>query len=189
MPDEPEVLGLLSLMLLIDSRRLARTDAAGEFCPLEEQDRSLWDRAQIEEGTRLAQRSLRMRNPGPYQVQAAIAALHAEASRPEDTDWRQIAMLYNQLLKLQPHAIVALNRAAAASMAWGPEAGLRLMAEAEAEGSLSHYYVAHGARADLLRRSGRFAEAAAAYRRAIELCTNPVEARFFQRRLREIGAV
>ncbi len=120
MPDEPEVIGLLALTLLIDSRRVARTDGAGDLLTLEEQDRSLWDAARISEGQALVERSLRMRRPGRYQLQAAIAALHAESSKPEDTDWTQIALLYGELLRLQPSAIVELNRAAAVAMAFGP---------------------------------------------------------------------
>ena len=189
MPDEPEVLGLLSLMLLIDSRRTARTDEHGEMLTLEEQDRSLWDRKRIEEGAALAERSLRMRRPGPYQLQAAIAALHAEPERPEDTDWQQIALLYNELLRIQPTAIVELNRAAAVAMAYGPDRGLMMLDNLEREdASLRDYYLLHAARADLLRRASRFDEASMAYRRAMELCPNPVEVRYLRRRMREMGA-
>ncbi len=187
MPDEPEVQGLLALMLLIDSRRAARTDADGDLVTLEEQDRSLWDRRRIEEGQELVERSLRARRPGPYQLQAAIAALHAEPQRPEDTDWTQIALLYSELLRRTPSAVVELNRAAAVAMAFGPEAGLRLIDDLESAGELSDYYLTHAARADLLRRAGRNAEAAAAYRRALELCSNPVEVRYLRRRLHEVG--
>ena len=187
MPDEPEVLGLLALMLLIDSRRKARVDASGELLTLEEQDRSLWDRGRIEEGTALAQRALRMRRAGPYQLQAAIAALHAEPARAADTDWPQIAGLYNQLMRLQPSPVVELNRAAAAAMAWGPDAGLRLIEALETGGLLSDYYLLHAAKADLLRRGGRYDDSALAYRRALELSVNPVESRYLQRRLREVS--
>jgi RNA polymerase sigma-70 factor (ECF subfamily) len=187
MPDEPEVLGLLALMLLIDSRRNARTDAAGDLLTLEEQDRSLWDRARIEEGTAMAQRALRMRRAGPYQLQAAIAALHAEPERPEDTDWRQIAHLYTELIHRQPGPIVELNRAAAVAMASVPDAGLRIIEALEAGGELTDYYLLHAAKADLLRRAGRHGAAAVAYRRAIELSLNPVESRYLQRRLREVS--
>ena len=187
MPDEPEVLGLLALMLLIDSRRNARLDAAGEMLTLEEQDRARWDRGRIEEGVSLTQRALRMRHAGPYQVQAAIAALHAVPQRPEDTDWPQIAALYNELLRLQPTPIVELNRAAAVAMAWGPDHGLRLIDALEADGELSGYYLLYGAKADLLRRSGRFEDASTAYRRALKLCVNAVESRYLQRRLREVS--
>jgi RNA polymerase sigma-70 factor (ECF subfamily) len=188
MPDEPEVLGLLSLMLLIDSRRVGRTDSRGDMLTLEEQDRSLWDRGRIEEGAALAQRSLQMRRPGPYQLQAAIAALHAEPARPDDTDWRQIALLYNELLRIQPTAVVELNRAAAVAMAYGPDRGLALLDNLEAQdGSLAGYYLMHAARADLLRRAGWFDEASKSYRRAMELCPNPVEVRYLRRRMREMG--
>jgi RNA polymerase sigma-70 factor (ECF subfamily) len=186
MPDEPEVQGLLALMLLIDSRRRARTDAAGDLITLEEQDRSLWDRQRIEEGQTLVERSLRARRPGAYQLQAAIAALHAEPLRPEDTDWTEIALLYSALQRRAPSAVVELNRAAAVAMAFGPEAGLRLIDDIEASGQLSDYYLTHAARADLLRRAGRNEEAAVAYRRALSLCANPVEVRYLQRRLQEV---
>jgi RNA polymerase sigma-70 factor (ECF subfamily) len=187
MPDEPEVLGLLALMLLIDSRRNARTDASGEMLTLEEQDRSRWDRQRIDEGTTLAQRALRMRRPGPFQLQAAIAALHAEPPRAEDTDWPQIAALYNELLRRQPSAVVELNRAAAVAMAWGPGDGLRLIEDLEAQGELADYYILHAAKADLLRRAGRPEESVVAYERSLALCVNPVESRYLQRRLREVG--
>jgi RNA polymerase sigma-70 factor (ECF subfamily) len=186
MPDEPEVMGLLALALLIDSRRAARTDAVGDLLTLEEQDRSLWDAQRIEEGRGLVERSLRMRRPGPYQLQAAIAALHAESPRPEDTDWTQIALLYGELLRFQPGAVVELNRAAAVAMAFGPEAGLKLLDALDVSGELAGYYLAHAARADLLRRAGNHYEAAASYRSAIELCRNPVETRYLRRRLEEV---
>ena len=186
MPDEPEALGLLALMILIDARRAARTDAAGDLITLEEQDRSRWDRARIVEGSALVERSLRMRRPGPFQLQAAIAALHAEPERPEDADWPQIALLYGQLLRFEPSPIVELNRAAAVGMTSGPEAGLRLIERLEAEGPLAQYHLLHGSRADLLRRAGRFDEAAAAYQRALDLCRNPVERRYLERRLGEV---
>lgn len=186
MPDESEALGLLALMILIDARREARTDEAGDLLTLEEQDRSRWDRGRISEGTLLAERSLRMRPPGPFPLQAAIAALHAEPDRPQDADWSQIALLYGQLQRLQPSPVVNLNRAAAIGMARGPEAGLRLMDEIEVEGSLARYHLLHASRADLLRRAGRLNEAATSYRRAFELCSNPVELRYLQRRLKEV---
>ena len=186
MPDEPEVLGLLALILLIDSRRRARTDALGDMLTLEEQDRDLWDRERIDEGTRLVERALRMRRPGPYQLQAAIAALHAEPARPEDTDWPQIVALYSKLLRLQPSPVVELNRAAATAMAYGPEEGLLIIESLDAGGSLEGYYLLHAARADLLRRAGRPDEAMRAYERALELCVNPVEIRYLQRRLQEV---
>jgi RNA polymerase sigma-70 factor (ECF subfamily) len=187
MPDEPEVQGLLALMLLNDSRRYARTDAKGDLVTLEEQDRSQWDRQRIDEGLELAGRALRARRPGPYQLQAAIAALHSEAARPEDTDWTQIALLYGELQRRAPSPVVELNRAAAVAAASGPEAGLQLI-DRLAQGELAEYYLAHAARADLLRRAGRPQEAAAAYRRALQLCVNPVEQRYLRRRLEEVGA-
>jgi RNA polymerase sigma-70 factor (ECF subfamily) len=186
MPDEPEVLALLALMILIDARREARTDAAGDLITLEEQDRSQWDRARIGEGSALVERSLRMRRLGPFQLQAAIAALHAEPERPDNADWPQVALLYGELYRFQPTPVVKLNRAAAIGMAVAPEAGLRLIDEIEAEGSLTRYHLLHASRGDLLRRAGRFDEAAAAYRRALELCSNPVESRYLERRLREV---
>jgi RNA polymerase sigma-70 factor, ECF subfamily len=186
MPDEPEVMGLLGLMLLIDSRRSARTDTAGDLLTLEEQDRSLWDSMRIEEGRELVERSLRMRHPGPYQLQAAIAALHAESQRSDDTDWIQIALLYSELMRFQPGPIVELNRAVAVAMAFGPDTGLKLLDDIEGDGELAGYYLAHAARADFLRRAGKRDEAAVSYRRSIELCGNPVEARYLQRRLSEV---
>ena len=187
MPDEPEVLGLLALMLLQDSRRETRVSPQGELVLLEDQDRSRWDRAEIEEGTALVDRTLRLGRPGPYQIQAAVAALHAGAAgRPEDTDWAQIALLYDRLAELQPTPVVALNRAAAVAMAEGPERGLVLMEPLA--GTLDRYHLFHAARADLLRRLGRQKESADAYRRALALASNEVERRFLERRLREVGA-
>jgi RNA polymerase sigma-70 factor (ECF subfamily) len=185
MPDEPEALGLLALMLLHDSRREARVSAAGELVLLEDQDRSRWDRAEIEEGVALVERSLQMGRLGRYQVQAAIAAVHAEAMRPEDTDWDQIALLYGELARLQPTAVVELNRAVAVAMALGPEQGLGLMDPLAEELDRYHWY--HSARADLLRRLDRRKEATAAYRRALELASNAVERRFLQRRISEVA--
>ncbi|HEY7268741.1 MAG TPA: sigma-70 family RNA polymerase sigma factor [Dehalococcoidia bacterium] len=184
MPDEPDPYALLALMLLHDSRREARTDD-GELVVLEEQDRSRWDRAEIEEGLALLDRSIRLlsgRRPGAYQLQAAIAATHARAASPEATDWREIANLYGALLRIGDTPVVRLNRAAALAMAEGPETGLRLMAELD----LDEFHLLHAARADLLRRLGRRAEAAAAYDRAIALCTNAVERRYLERRLAEV---
>jgi RNA polymerase sigma-70 factor (ECF subfamily) len=187
MPDEPEVMGLLALMLLIDSRRAARIDATGEMLTLEEQDRSLWNRALIEEGAALVQKALRARRAGPYQIQAAIAALHSEPASPEETDWRQIVLLYNELYRIEPSPVVDLNRAAATGMAFGPEAGLHALDELSEAAALTDYYLAHAARADLLRRAGLYNEAGEAYRRALELCPNPVEVCFLRRRLREVA--
>jgi RNA polymerase sigma-70 factor, ECF subfamily len=186
MPDEPEVMGLLGLMLLIDSRRAARTDASGDLLTLEEQDRALWDADRIEEGRKLVEGSLGRRRPGPYQLQGAIAAVHAESERPEATDWVQIALLYSQLLRFQPGPVVELNRAVAVAMAFGPEAGLKLLDDVETGGELAEYHLAHAARADFLRRLGRSEEAAISYRRAAELCGNPAEVRYLRRRLTEV---
>lgn len=186
MPDEPEALGLLALMMLHDSRRHARTDRSGKLVTLEDQDRSLWDRAQIEEGAALLDRAIRTRKPGPFQIQAAIAALHATAPAPGDTDWSQIAVLYERLLRFQPSAVIELNRAAAVAMARGPDEGLRLLDELAVSGVLEQYHLLHAARADLLRRSHRVAEAGVAYRRALDLCSNPVEREYLERRLAEV---
>jgi RNA polymerase sigma-70 factor (ECF subfamily) len=179
MPDEPEVLGLLALMLLHDARRDARLDAAGELVLLEDQDRSLWDAAQIEEGRRVLDRALPLRRPGPYQVQAAIASLHLE---PE-TDWPQIALLYQRLGCFAPSPVVELNRAVAVAMAEGPDRGLELI---DSIGGLDGYRHLHSARADLLRRLGRGSEAADSYRRALELGPQPAERAFLERRLAEV---
>jgi RNA polymerase sigma-70 factor (ECF subfamily) len=186
MPDEPEVLGLLGLMLLHDARRDARAGPGGDLIVLEEQDRALWHREQIAEGASLAERALRMRRAGPYQIQAAIAALHCEAQRAEETDWPQIAALYDELLRLQPTPVVALNRAAAVALARSPEDGLRLLDDEALASALDGYYLYHAARGDLLRRAGRKTDAAAAYRRALELATNAVERAYLERRLREV---
>ncbi len=179
MPDEPEVLGLEALMLLHASRTRARTGAGGELVLLEDQDRSLWDRDLISRGAALLDRAVALRSPGPYQLQAAIAALHAQAAAPGETDWRQIALLYGELARLQPSPVVELNRAVAVAMACGPDAGLELL-----DGlPLERYQHFHSARADLLRRSGRSAEARVEYERARELATNPAERAFLERRL------
>ena len=179
MPDEPEVLGLEALMLLQASRTHARTGAGGELVLLEDQDRSLWDDDLISRGAALLDRAVALRRPGPYQLQAAIAALHAQAAAPEDTDWRQIALLYRELARLQPSPVVELNRAVAVAMADGPDAGLELL-----DGlPLDRYHLFHSARADLLRRSGRPEEARVEYERARELATNPAERAFLERRL------
>ena len=185
MPDEPENLGLLALMLLQDSRRDARINARGELVTLEEQDRSLWDRIEIEEGLRLVETALRLRRVGAYQLQAAIAAVHAEAKAAGETDWRQIVALYAELKRINPSPIVALNHAAAVAMSEGCEQGLRLIEAAGASGKLDHYYFFHAARADLLRRLGRTQEAQAAYSRALQLTANQVEQKYIRRRLAE----
>ncbi|MFJ6084637.1 RNA polymerase sigma factor [Streptomyces sp. NPDC092369] len=188
MPDEPEVLGLLALLLLHDSRRHARVDGAGELMTLEDQDRGAWDRAEIDEGAALVERALRRGSPGPYQIQAAIAACHTTAGTAEETDWADIAALYGELARFVPSAVVRLNRAVAVGMAEGPEAGLTLVAELEQEGELADYHLLPATRADLLRRDGRVKEAAEAYRQALELVENEAERRFLERRLVECGA-
>ncbi len=191
MPREREVLGLAALMLLQDSRRAARVDADGELVLLADQDRSLWDRDQIAEGVELASRALGRRNargvpmpPGPYALQAAIAARHAIAARAEDTDWAAILRLYDWLALVQPSPVVELNRAVALAIAEGPERGLEAIDRIE---GLDAYQHLHSARADLLARLGRDAEASAAYGRALELATNPVERSFLDRRLAELA--
>jgi len=187
LPGETEAEGLLALMLLHDARRPSRTAADGTLVPLEEQDRTLWDRALIEEGTRVLDGAVARGRPGPYQLQAAIAALHARATRPEDTDWAQIAALYGALLRTTPGPIVELNAAAAVAMAQGPEVGLEWMARIERSGALNGYHRLPAAQADLLRRLGRVAEARAAYRRALALVRHPAERRFLERRVTELG--
>jgi RNA polymerase sigma-70 factor, ECF subfamily len=184
MPDEPEVLGLVALMLLQDSRRDARVSADGELVLLEDQDRSRWDAGQIAEGAALVDRAMRLGRPGPYQLQAAIATLHATSKGAEDTDWPQVALLYERLLEHQPWPVIELNRAVAVAMAEGSERGLELMMPLARP--LHRYYLYHAARADLLRRLGRNGEAAASYRRALELASNDVERRFLRRRLTEV---
>ena len=183
MPDEPENLGLLALMLLQDSRRNARLSCDGSLATLEEQDRSKWDREQIEAGLELVKRALRMRAPGNYQLQAAIAAVHAEAVTALETDWRQIALLYEELARRNPSPVIRLNQAVAIAMSQGVEYGLALMDTLESSGSLESYYLLPAARADLLRRLGRSAEAAEAYRKAIALAANSVERAYLNRRL------
>jgi RNA polymerase sigma-70 factor (ECF subfamily) len=185
MPGEPEVLGLLALLLLQHSRHEARVDAAGDLVLLEEQDRSRWDHEMIDEGVRVLETAIGTGAAGPYQLQAAIASLHAQAPRAEDTDWPQIAALYTVLLRVQSSPVVALNRAVAIAMADGPNAALPLI---EALGDdLEGYHLFHAGRADLLRRLDRGVEAAGAYRRALELATNPQERAFLERRLLEMG--
>jgi RNA polymerase sigma-70 factor, ECF subfamily len=183
MPGEPETIGLFALMLLQHSRRHARVDDNGELVLLEDQDRSRWDQEMIDEGLALIDAAVEMRRPGPYQVQAAIAALHARAPRPEDTDWPQIATLYRGLKGMWPSPVIELNRAVAVAMADGPDAGLALLEPLADE--LERYHLFHAARADLLRRSGRSNEAELEYRRALDLVTNPVERKYLQQRLAE----
>ncbi|MFJ8005227.1 RNA polymerase sigma factor [Streptomyces fagopyri] len=185
MPDEPEALGLLALLLLHDSRRDTRVDAAGDLVTLEDQDRTAWDRAAIDEGAALLETALRRGRPGPYQIQAAIAACHTTAVTAGGTDWADIAALYGELARLVPSAVVRLNRAVAVGMAEGPEAGLALVTELERTGELHGYHLLAATRADLLRRTGRTAEAAEAYARALELVENAAERRFLERRLAE----
>jgi RNA polymerase sigma-70 factor, ECF subfamily len=182
-PTDPEGLGLLALMLLHDSRREARVDTAGALVTLEEQDRSVWDRAQIDEGLQLVESALRMGRVGPYQLQAAIAALHAEAASPAETDWAQIAALYGELGRIQPSPVVQLNGAVAIGMSEGPHRGLALIDELGTSGKLDRYHLFHAARADMLRRLGSFEAAAEAYRRALALMANGVERAYLERRL------
>ncbi len=182
LPDA-EAIGLLALMLLQDSRRDARLSPDGQLLRLDEQDRSLWHRAQIEEGCALAQRALGSRRIGPYSLQAAIAAVHAEAAAPEDTDWAQIVGLYDVLLRIEPSPVVALNRAVAVAMRDGPAAGLALVDEILLGGALDDYHLAHAARADFCRRLGREQEAREAYRRALALAQQGPERDFLQRQL------
>jgi RNA polymerase sigma-70 factor (ECF subfamily) len=185
---EPEAIGLLALMLLHDSRRAARTSAEGEILLLDVQDRTLWNREQIDEGLELVERALSLRRFGPYTLQATIAAVHAEARESADTDWTQIAGLYDVLMRVEPSPVVELNRAAAIAMRDGPEAGLTLIDAIFARGDLADYHFAYSARADLCRRLGRTAEAIAAYERAAALTSLAPERRFFERRLRELRA-
>jgi RNA polymerase sigma-70 factor, ECF subfamily len=185
---EPEAIGLLALMLLHEARRPARTTAEGEIVLLEEQDRSLWDRDQIAEGVRLVEQALASRRFGPYTLQAAIAAVHAEAPTPDATDWRQIVGLYDVLLRVEPTPVVELNRAAAVAMRDGPAAGLKLIDAILARGELDGYQLAHSARADLFRRLGQTTEAVGAYQQALTLATQGPARRFLERRLRELGA-
>ena len=187
--ENAEALGLLALMLLHDARRLARTGDDGELVLLEAQNRSQWNKAQIEAGTAVLEKALHMRKPGPYQIQAAIAALHAEAAVSSDTDWPQIVALYGELMKHAPSPVVALNRAAAVAMVEGPMRGLGLLDDLGKSGALDHYHLFHAARADLLRRAGFFAEAADAYTVALDLCQNSVEKRYLRRRLSELGNI
>jgi RNA polymerase sigma-70 factor (ECF subfamily) len=187
MPDEPEALGLLALMLLQDSRRAARVTPAGELVTLEDQDRSLWDRPAIAEASAVLDRAVRLRAPGPFQLQAAIAACHAHARAAADTDWPQIAILYRRLSELVPTPVVLLNHAVAVAMADGPVAGLMLVEELDRAGVLAGYYLLPATLADLHRRLGRRDEAADGYRRALELAPTDAERRFLARRLSELA--
>jgi RNA polymerase sigma-70 factor (ECF subfamily) len=186
MPDEPEALGLLALMLLHHSRSATRVDDAGEMVPLEEQDRTRWDREAITEGVDLLKSALRLGRSGPYQLQAAIAACHATAPRAAATDWVQIAALYGELAEVVASPVVRLNRAVAVAMAEGPAAGLELVEALEASGELAEYHLLPATRADLLRRLRRPEDAAAAYREALELVATDAERRYLARRLAEV---
>jgi len=188
MPDDPEILGLLALMLLHDSRRYARVDDAGVLVPLEEQDRSRWSQDQIDEGLAALDLAVAMAQRGPYQVQAAIVALHARAATPEETDWRQIAALYGTLAIMHPSPVVHLNHAVAVAMAEGPAVGLRLLDALEQSGTLRAYHLLPAARADLHRRAGQLHEAAQAYTAAIALTTNEGERAYLYRRLEALAA-
>jgi RNA polymerase sigma-70 factor (ECF subfamily) len=184
---EPEVIGLLALMLLQESRRAARTSPAGELILLENQDRSLWNRSHIEEGLALLKKALSSRRFGPYTLQAAIAAVHAEAESVAATDWRQIVSIYDQLVRIQPSPIVHLNRAVAIGLRDGPEAGLTQIDAVLKDGELANYYLAHSARADMCRRLGRTAEARSSYEKALALTQQEPERQFLQERIRKLS--
>jgi RNA polymerase sigma-70 factor (ECF subfamily) len=183
---EPEVMGLLGLMLLQESRRAARTSSNGNLILLEQQDRSLWNRDQIDEGISLTQSALRSRRFGAYTLQAAIASVHAESPSAVSTDWRRITRLYDLLLRIQPSPVVELNRAVAIAMCEGPEQGLRLIDDLLAREPLSHYHLAHSARADLCRRLGRIPDARASYEKALTLARQEPERKFLQERIRQL---
>jgi len=182
----PEIMGLLSLMLLHESRHAARTSPAGELILLENQDRSLWNREQIAEGVALLEKALKSRRFGSYTLQAAIAAVHAEAESVAVTDWRQIVALYNRLLRIQPSPVVELNRAVAIAMRDGPEAGLRHIDAVLEHGEMANYYLAHSARADMYRRLGRTSEARSSYEKALALTQQEPERQFLQERIRQL---
>ncbi len=183
---KPEIMGLLALMLLQESRRAARTSPTGELILLENQDRSLWNRAQIAEGVALVEKALKSRRFGPYTLQAAIASVHAEAESAAATDWRQIVALYNQLVRIQPSPVVHLNRAVAIAMRDGPEVGLMHIDAVLEHGELANYYLAHSARAEMYRRLGRTAEARSSYERALALTQQEPERQFLQERIRQL---
>jgi RNA polymerase sigma-70 factor, ECF subfamily len=187
LPGSAEARGLLALMLLHDARRETRLDAAGDLVLLDEQDRTRWDQAKIREGLDVLDEALALTEPGPYQVQAAISALHAEAPTPDATDWVQISALYATLAAMRPSVVVSVNRAVAEAMAFGPAVGLERLLSLEAQADA--YYPYHAARADLLRRTGQREAAADAYERALALCGNPAERAFLQRRLAEMRAL
>jgi RNA polymerase sigma-70 factor (ECF subfamily) len=184
---EPEVLGLLALMLLHESRRAARMSDSGDLILLEDQDRALWNRAQIWEGAALVKRALATGRVGTYALQAAIAAVHAQAATAAETDWSNIINLYSLLVRMEPSPVIELNRAVAVAMRDGPEAGLALIDDILARGQLSEYHLAHSARAELCRRAGRTADACLAYQTALSLAQQEPERRFLERRLSEIA--
>jgi len=186
MPDEPEAIGLLALMLLHDARRVARVDGSGNLIALEDQDRSLWDGAAIAEGVEILDAALRRERVGPYQVQAAIAACHATAANASDTDWHEIAVLYGRLAAMNRSPVIELNRAVAVAMADGPEAGLAIVDALDRSGALAGYHLLPATRADFCRRLGRRDEAAAAYADALALATTESEQRYLRRRLDEV---
>ena len=188
LPKEPENVGLLALMLLQDSRRDARINQQGDLVPLEEQDRARWHSEQIQEGLALVERALRMQRVGIYQLQAAIAAIHAEAKAAAETDWRQIAALYQELARISPTPVVALNHAVAVAMSEGFVKGLELIDQLGKSGELNKYYLFHAARADILRRLNRKREAIEAYEKALALVTNQVEEAYLRRRLAQLPA-
>ncbi|HMR79929.1 MAG TPA: hypothetical protein PKD61_32700, partial [Polyangiaceae bacterium] len=185
LPEDGNSIGLLALMLLQDSRRAARVDGAGDLILLEEQQRQLWDQARIAEGSALTEAALRLSPRAPYAIQAAIAAVHAAATRAEQTDWRQIVGLYDHLLQVEPSPVVALNRAVAVAMAHGPKAGLSLIVEIEDE--LAGYHLLHATRGELLRRAGQHAPAREAFERALALCDNDVEKRLLKKKLATVS--
>jgi RNA polymerase sigma-70 factor (ECF subfamily) len=186
LPD-PEAIGLLALMLLQESRRAARTSPTGDVVLLEDQDRSLWNQAQIREGTLLLERAMASGRVGPYTIQAAMAAVHATAPNARATDWREMVELYDALLQIEPSPIVELNRAVAVAMRDGPAAGLELIDDILDSGDLAEYHLVHAARADLCRRLGRTPEARESYEQALALAKQEPERRFLQKRLRELG--
>jgi RNA polymerase sigma-70 factor (ECF subfamily) len=187
LPNEPENLGLLALMLLHDSRRDARMDKQGRLVTLEDQDRSLWDHERIREGVALLKKALGMRQAGPYQLQAAISAIHAEAPTPAQTDWQEIAALYQELMRYSPSPIIALNQAVAVAMGDSLERGLAQIDQVGASGRLEEYHLFHAARADILRRLGRKTESAEAYAAALKLVTNKVEQQYLRDRLKQVA--
>jgi RNA polymerase sigma-70 factor (ECF subfamily) len=184
--DEPEVKGLLGLMLLQESRRAARVSPEGDLILLEQQDRSLWNKDQIAEGISFTESALQSRRFGAYTLQAAIAAVHAQSSSTTSTDWREITLLYDQLLSIHPSPVVELNRAVAVAMCEGPEQGLRLIDDLLARDRLTHYHLAHSARADLCRRLGRIPDARASYEKALALASQEPDRRFLTKRLAEL---